>query len=76
MLAGKKFHLNEEVTTETEAHFEEIDKSFYISGIEMMEIILMNKAVLNKKNFHFIFSSCVILENMLITFIKIRHILS
>nr|XP_032516200.1 uncharacterized protein LOC116769267 [Danaus plexippus plexippus] len=37
MLAGKKFRVNEEVSAETEAHFEAKDKSFYKSGIEMLE---------------------------------------
>lgn len=37
MLAGKRFRSNEEVTAETEAYFEELDKSFYKKGIEMLE---------------------------------------
>jgi len=37
MLAGKKFPTNEEVFAETEAYFEAKDKSFYKSGIEMLE---------------------------------------
>ena len=37
MLAGKKFRTNEEVIAETEAYFEAKDKSFYKSGIEMLE---------------------------------------
>lgn len=37
MLAGKKFRSNEEVIAETEAYFEAKDKSFYKSGIEMLE---------------------------------------
>ena len=37
MLAGKKFRTNEEVIVETEAYFEAKDKSFYKSGIEMLE---------------------------------------
>ena len=36
-LAGKKFRTNEEVIGETEAYFESKDKSFYKSGIEMLE---------------------------------------
>lgn len=37
MFAGKKFRTNEEVIAETEAFFEAKDKSFYKSGIEMLE---------------------------------------
>ena len=37
MLAGKKFRTNEEVMAETEAYFEAKYKSFYKSGIEMLE---------------------------------------
>ena len=37
MLAGKKFRTNEEVIAETEAYFQAKDKSFYKSGIEMLE---------------------------------------
>jgi len=37
ILTGKNFPRNEEVFAETEAHFEAKDKSFYKSGIEMLE---------------------------------------
>ena len=37
MLTGKIFRTNEEVIAETEANFEAKDKSFYKSGIEMLE---------------------------------------
>ena len=37
MLAVKKIRTNEEVIAETEAYFEAKDKSFYKSGIEMLE---------------------------------------
>ena len=37
LLAGKKFCTNEDVIAETEAYFEAKDKSFYKSGIEMLE---------------------------------------
>jgi len=37
MLGGKKFPTNEEVIAKTEAYFEAKDKSFYKSGIEMLE---------------------------------------
>ncbi|KAF7271965.1 hypothetical protein GWI33_015201 [Rhynchophorus ferrugineus] len=37
MFAGKKFSLNEEVITETEAYFEAKDKSYYKNGIEKLE---------------------------------------
>ena len=37
LLAGKKFHSNNEVITECETYFEGPDKSFYIKGIEMLE---------------------------------------
>lgn len=36
-LAGKRFYTNEEVEWETDAHFEELDKSYYKRGIEMLK---------------------------------------
>ena len=37
MLAGKKFKSNDEVIAETEAYFDEKEKSYYKSGIEKLE---------------------------------------
>jgi len=37
MLAGKKFKSNDEVISETEAYFDEKEKSYYKSGIEKLE---------------------------------------
>ena len=37
MFAGKKFKSNDEVIAETEAYFNEKEKSYYKSGIEKLE---------------------------------------
>ncbi|XP_031630281.1 histone-lysine N-methyltransferase SETMAR-like [Contarinia nasturtii] len=37
MLAGKKFSTNEQVIAETEAYFEDKEKSYYKNGIEKLE---------------------------------------
>ncbi|KAF7265004.1 hypothetical protein GWI33_021749 [Rhynchophorus ferrugineus] len=37
MLTRKKFSSSEEVIAETEAYFEEMDKSYYKNGIEKLE---------------------------------------
>ena len=37
MLAGKKFKSNDEVIAETEANFDQKEKSYYKSGIEKLE---------------------------------------
>ena len=37
MLAGKKFKSNDEVIAETEAYFDEKEKSYYERGIEKLE---------------------------------------
>ena len=37
MLQGKRFGSNEEMTLETEAYFKAKNKSFYKTGIELLE---------------------------------------
>jgi len=37
MLAGKKFKSNDEVISETEAYFDEKEKSYFRGGIEKLE---------------------------------------